>query len=213
MTSLPSTLSLWLQVRTVLTFFVFLCLIPSNPPFVAVPKGVEFVISHLGEFPICSGPSGTVPSGLHTRCAHSMIHKLNAGEFRSSSSSHSPKYNIMNEFNGLGGVFPVDVGVYYDEKLVAFVEIDGEFHYKFNSRADVGSDDGWNGKLRRKDKLKEACYRHKYPDVPLFRIRSDQCEQLGMDRAGLWKHCPDYDGLVSVYSQGTFQHQERRSIC
>jgi len=91
----------------------------------------------------------------------------------------------MNEFNGLGGVFPVDVGVYYDEKLVAFVEIDGEFHYKFNSRADVSSDDGWNGKLRRKDQFKEACYRHKYPDVPLFRIRSDQCEQLGMDRAGL----------------------------
>ena len=84
----------------------------------------------------------------------------------------------------------MDVGVYYEDTLVAFVEIDGDFHYKFRQSSQEVEDAAAAGRtrgavqLRRKDRLKEFCYRSKYPDVPLFRIRSDQCEELGMQRAG-----------------------------
>jgi len=112
-----------------------------------------------------------------------------------SMSSPSGKYSLQNEFNGLGGVFPVDVGVFYEETLVAFVEIDGEFHYKFEGQTE--DNDGWSSgepkdtsrwggamQLRRKDRLKEFCYRAKYPRVPLFRVRTDQCHQLGFGAVG-----------------------------
>lgn len=115
----------------------------------------------------------------------------------------SGAFSVFNEFNGLGGVFPVDVGVYYRDRLVAFVEIDGEFHYKYDGYFDDETAEGGAavdteelpaprrprqgaaaGRLRRKDQLKELCYRRRYPNTPLFRIRSDQCEELGFPRAG-----------------------------
>jgi len=79
----------------------------------------------------------------------------------------------MHEFSGLRGIFPIDAAVYCDNKLVALVEIDGEFHYKALGQS-----------LRRKDQLKEFIYRCIYPELPLFRIRSDQCSVIGADRAG-----------------------------
>jgi hypothetical protein len=74
---------------------------------------------------------------------------------------------------GLHGVFPVDSAVYFNNKLVALVEIDGEFHYKQLGQL-----------LRRKDKMKEFLYKYHYPTLPLFRIRSDQCTVIGVTRAG-----------------------------
>ena len=70
-------------------------------------------------------------------------------------------------------MFPVDSAVYYNDKLVALVEIDGEFHYKQLGQL-----------LRRKDKMKEFLYKYHYPTLPLFRIRSDQCTVIGVARAG-----------------------------
>jgi hypothetical protein len=73
----------------------------------------------------------------------------------------------------LHGVFPIDAAVYHDDKLISLIEIDGEFHYK-----------QLNQQLRRKDKMKEFLYNYHYPNLPLFRIRSDQCSVIGISRAG-----------------------------
>lgn len=131
---------------------------------VTIPGGVDLAERILGGVPSISGPCATVPSRLHANVASALL------EFLRRTSSD---YSIFNEFCGLSGTFPIDSAVYLGEKLVAFVEIDGEFHYKQLSQ-----------KLRRKDKLKEHLYRVRYPDVPLFRIRSDQCSAIGYDRAG-----------------------------
>ena len=124
-----------------------------------VNGGEEFVKLHLGDtttttttsdgsrsssssIPTCSGPSGAVPSRLHTSCAHAMLSALNNPDAHhnmavattttiattpsSSSTSPSLKFSLVNEFNGLRGVFPVDIGVYYGDTLTAFVDdLDG----------------------------------------------------------------------------------------
>lgn len=82
-------------------------------------------------------------------------------------------FPIFYSLLGLHGVFPVDAAVYYNDKLAALVEIDGEFHYKQLGQL-----------LRRKDRMKEFLYKHHYPTLPLFRIRSDQCTVIGVQRAG-----------------------------
>lgn len=139
--------------------------------------------ARLGHIPVCSGPSGTVPSRLHTSCAQHMLESLNQTPL--GMSGPGERFAIFNEFNGLGGVFPIDIGVYFDSALVAFVEIDGEFHYKFDPSEDPGQGRrSGPTQLRRKDRLKEFCYRGKFSHVPLFRIRSDQCDELGFARAG-----------------------------
>lgn len=92
---------------------------------------------------------------------------------------YTRKYILFDTSNfskimlGLHGVFPVDAAVYHNDKLVSLVEIDGEFHYKQLGQL-----------LRRKDKMKEFLYKYHYPDLPLFRIRSDQCSVIGVSRAG-----------------------------
>jgi len=88
-------------------------------------------------------------------------------------SSHIPSHHTPPLITGLHGVFPIDAAVYYQNNLVAFVEIDGEFHYKQLGQV-----------LRRKDRMKEFLYKRHYPTIPLFRIRSDQCTVIGMGRAG-----------------------------
>jgi hypothetical protein len=111
-----------------------------------------------------SGPSATIPSRMHAQTVHAMMDELLA---------LSPNFSCVNEFNGLQGVFPVDCAVYCRDALVAFVEVDGEFHYK-----DLGQH------LRRKDRLKEHIYRFHYPGVPLFRIRSNQIDAIGFKQVG-----------------------------
>ena len=39
-------------------------------------------------------------------------------------------FSVLNEFNGMKGVLAMDAAVFKDDQLVAFVEIDGESHYK-----------------------------------------------------------------------------------
>jgi len=159
----------------------------------AVPGGYDFVVERLGKMPNLSGPTATVPSRLHALTAHRMLEALNALPMGwPLKPGMEPRFSIQNEFNGLRGVFPVDVAIYYDDRLVALVEIDGEFHYKVSPL--IESEEGTEGQrvwtaedsktLRRKDKLKELCYRNKYPDVGYFRIRDDQIEALGFRRAG-----------------------------
>ena len=126
----------------------------------ALPNGKEQVESILGYLPRISGPTALVPSGLHAKVMESTMKHLDS------------RFSLQNEFNGLRSVFPIDAAVYVDDNLLAFIEIDGDFHYKFQQE------------LRRKDRLKEFLYKSKFPSVPLYRVRYDHCEALGFTKLG-----------------------------
>lgn len=102
----------------------------------------------------------------------------------------------------------MDCAIYYDDELIALVEVDGEYHYilsgldeslkggplsdavcpltdhlHFSSLQPLSSSPGAQ-LLRRKDRLKEFIYSMVYPDIPLYRLRVDQIRLLGVDKAG-----------------------------
>ena len=58
--------------------------------------------------------------------------------------------------------------------------------------------------LRRKDKFKEFLYKVHYPDLPLFRIRSDQCKVVGTLRAG-----SELAGWISSIVEGKLGSREQ----
>ena len=127
-------------------------------------KLVQTVLQEYGIEPAYSGPSATIPSRLHAFTIQAISNQLYEIE--------KNRFTVFNEFNGLRGVFPIDAGIYDRGELLSFIEIDGEMHYK-----------QINQQLRRKDKLKEFLYKFYYPEVPLFRIRSDQVDSLGIIKA------------------------------
>jgi hypothetical protein len=81
-------------------------------------------------------------------------------------------FEVMDEYSAFNGAFPVDATIFEGDQLVAFVEVDGPQHY----RAD--------GRLRRKDIMKEALYRGKYPGASFTRVRFDQVNRLGSGYVG-----------------------------
>ncbi len=90
---------------------------------------------------------------LHTQMGKAILSEL---------SQISPLYTVENEFHGLqSGVFPMDCVVYFDSKIVAFVEIDGAFHYTSDGSI-----------LRRDDQLKEYLYNKNYPGVMVLRVKN-----------------------------------------
>lgn len=82
-------------------------------------------------------------------------------------------YTVLPESSSFAGVFPVDASVRYRGKDVAFLEVDGPSHYRFD------------GKLKRKDRLKEAMYRKKHPHATFHRIKFDSENKLGSDAIGI----------------------------
>ena len=87
-----------------------------------VPALAAMARDILGDIPVTTGPGADVPSRMHAETAGAMMAALDAvfpGEFDAS-----------HEFNGLRGVYPVDTAVFHRDRLVALVEIDGEYHYK-----------------------------------------------------------------------------------
>ena len=86
--------------------------------------------------------------------------------------ARSTPYRLQNEYSAFGGALPVDATVFREDRVVAFIEIDGPHHY---SAA---------GLLRRKDALKEALYRKKHPGAAYCRVRHDQVRLLGERRVG-----------------------------
>lgn len=130
-----------------------------------IPGGKELVKLILGDSvaPCYSGPCGTIPSRLHANSVHWMMQYLDQLE--------TGRFSLFNEYSGLRGVFPIDAAVYDRGELLAFIEIDGESHYK-----------QVNQMLRRKDRLKEYLYEVNYPSIKLFRIRSDQVHFLSMNK-------------------------------
>eukprot|EP01034_Spumella_vulgaris_P042362 gene42362-52534_t len=78
-------------------------------------------------------------------------------------------YTVTNEFCGLkSGELPVDCVVYKDDKIVAFVEVDGLHHYLSN------------GQLTREGHLKTWLYEKNYPGVPLIRVKVVDFDELGV---------------------------------
>lgn len=75
----------------------------------------------------CIGPSGTVPSRLHTNTVKCMLDHLMT---LNSESNSNNDFSVFHEFSGLGGVLAIDAAVYNHDELLAFIEIDGESHYK-----------------------------------------------------------------------------------
>ena len=139
----------------------------------SIPYG-DKLVSTL--FPAIQGVSGfypsrpTMSSKFHSDTVKETIMYLNQDV-----NDGDDIYEIKNEFNGLSrGIFPIDSAVYFGKKLIAFIEIDGEFHYKVMGQ-----------QLRRKDLLKEFLYQQTYKNIPLFRIRADQCAVIGISRAAM----------------------------
>lgn len=128
------------------------------------PRGTTLILSIFPDIPLPSGPSATVPSKMHALTVYAMMNNLHG---------ISDKFSCFNEFCGMRGVFPIDAAVYFGDTLIALVEVDGEFHYKSLSQ-----------QLRRKDQLKETLYRYHYPTTPIYRIRSDQLNVIGYNKAG-----------------------------
>lgn len=137
-----------------------------------IPYAVEWITSLIGYMPQASGPCAPIPSVLHTKTIQATMANLDPSEF-----------SVFHEFNGLrGGVFPIDCAVYYHDKLLAFIEVDGNYHYK---NIDGEFKRNWSEhQLRRKDRLKESLYKNKFPHIPLYRIRSDQVNALGFEKIG-----------------------------
>ena len=138
----------------------------------SVPQCKAFVCEVLGckEVPTVSGPGPTVPSALHTNVVRSTSRALQLLEHGVDGGS---RFSFFNEFNGLRDVLNIDCAVYFDNRLLAFIEIDGGFHYNPVSN-----------QLRSKDRMKESLYALAFPSIPLFRIRWDQVEVLGHSRIG-----------------------------
>jgi hypothetical protein len=76
-------------------------------------------------------------------------------------------FQLVQEVSVFDGVFPVDAAVYRNGDIVSIVEVDGPHHYRFD------------GKLRRKDRLKELLYARKYPCCSFHRVRWDEVGDIG----------------------------------
>ena len=72
-----------------------------------------------------------------------------------------------------GGVFPVDACVSQNDETIALIEIDGPHHYR-----------PCDGRLRRKDQLKETMYRTAMPECSFHRVRWDDANKVGSDVVG-----------------------------
>ena len=82
------------------------------------------------------------------------------------------KFDMGLEVSSFSGVFPLDAVVYFEGKVVAMLEVDGPHHYRHD------------GKLRRKDLLKENMYIKKHPDSLFHRIRWDEANRVGSEKVG-----------------------------
>lgn len=77
---------------------------------------------------------------------------------------------VMNlEVSSFNGVFPVDAAIERKVKIIALLEFDGPQHYRHD------------GRLSRKDLLKETLYKRTHPGSVFYRIRWDEENKFGSD--------------------------------
>lgn len=110
-------------------------------------------------------------SRFHERLIIRLINYLNLN-FKGQNQSRMGKplsgvktsFTYINEYYGLPNkILPIDSAVFYEDKLVAFVEVDGPHHY--NSL----------NKLKRQSQLKEHLYKSYNKSIPFFRISLSEC--------------------------------------
>lgn len=82
------------------------------------------------------------------------------------------QYEISLEVSSFDGAYPLDAIITKNGKMVALLEVDGPSHYRPD------------GRLRRKDQLKEAMYMKKHPDSIFHRIRWDEADKYGTIMVG-----------------------------
>lgn len=127
-----------------------------------VTDAVRIPVELLGESNSHS-TSQTQSSKLQDRVVKGMINAFKKVE---------EKFDLGLEVSSFSGVFPIDAVVYFEGKVVAMLEVDGPHHYRHD------------GKLRRKDLLKERMYTKKHPDSIFHRIRWDEANRLGSETVG-----------------------------
>jgi hypothetical protein len=89
-------------------------------------------------------------------------------------------YEIINEYEGIRkGLYPVDIAIKKNNKIIGFIEVDGEFHYRIDKETK-------STKLSRADQLKEFLYDYDYPDVPFLRLDS---KAVIMDPINASRYC------------------------
>jgi hypothetical protein len=86
--------------------------------------------------------------------------------------SKNEQYTISLESSSFEGVFPVDAAIMRDGDVMALIEVNGPTHYR------------QDGRLKRKDQLKETLYRKRHPDSTFHRIRYDDENKIGSDAIG-----------------------------
>jgi len=124
--------------------------------------GRRLVIQILTCFPSCHHHSIAKSSKPHIKIIKSIMNRLNKNKEEcdvSKDKGYDEMYRVENEFIGENDLPPIDSAVYKNNKLIAFIEVDGEHHY----------DD--NNNLRREDHLKEYLYNHYYRTIPILRYR------------------------------------------
>jgi hypothetical protein len=84
------------------------------------------------------------------------------------------RFGLQLEASSFEGVFPVDFSmVSADSKeVVALIEVNGPTHYRVD------------GRLKRKDMLKQAMYMKRHPDATYHRVRYNDANKLGSDVIG-----------------------------
>ena len=120
------------------------------------------------------GPSNPQPlagSRLQSRVTQGLIDALAAAAAEAPGSV----VQVAAEVSQFGGVFPVDAGIINSPtgEFIALIEVDGPHHYR-----------PCDGRLRRKDRLKEAMYRKALPDCIFHRVRWDDANKVGSDIVG-----------------------------
>ena len=126
------------------------------------------------------GGAGSSRSRLQSRVTKGLVNGLAAlsaaPHADDSSYSHHrihPPLEVHPEVSCFGGVFPVDAGVTQNDETIALIEIDGPHHYR-----------PCDGRLRRKDQLKETMYRTAMPECAFHRVRWDDANKVGSDVVG-----------------------------
>jgi hypothetical protein len=79
------------------------------------------------------------------------------------------KYSVSTELSSFDGVFPVDAMIQKNGRILAMIEVDGPQHTR------------WDGRMLRKDLLKEFMYLRKHPGSVFHRIRWDEENKVGAD--------------------------------
>jgi hypothetical protein len=104
-------------------------------------------------------------SRLQKRVVKSLKDAFTASELNS-------KYEISLEVSSFDGVFPLDAAITKNGEIVALLEVDGPHHYRLD------------GRLRRKDQLKEAMYAKRHPKSSFHRVRWDEAHKMGSELIG-----------------------------